>query len=79
MSCHSALAAGHQLARHSGEKATLELIKAGGSLRTTLHDPQRTLRNWGVNHTDLLVGGLITREGIETGRPGVGRVIRNPV
>ena len=31
-----------------------------------------TLRNWGVNYTDSLVGGLITREGTEIGRSGVG-------
>jgi len=28
-----------------------------------------TLRNRGVNHTDLPVGGLITREGTEIVRP----------
>jgi hypothetical protein len=28
-----------------------------------------TLRNWGVNHTDIQVGGLITREGTENVRP----------
>jgi len=38
-----------------------------------------TAKNWGVYHIGSLVRGLITLQGTDTGRPCVGRSLRNSV